>query len=360
MAKRTPLYDMHVKYGGQIVDFAGYELPVQYEGLGVIKEHIAVRTQAGLFDVSHMGELVISGENAEAAVNNLITNEVRTMYDGQVKYSLMPNDKGGIVDDVLVYKVSGTCFLLVVNASNVEKDANWVSSRLPEGVSFANISDSVSQLALQGPNSAAIIRKLASEESIPTKYYTFNKDVVVAGKHCLVSRTGYTGEFGYEIYCANEDACYLYEALMEAGKEEGLVPAGLGARDTLRFEAAMPLYGHELGEDIYANETGLGFCIKMAKENFVGKAALEAHAPEYERVGAKLIDRGIARENCPVYLGDEQVGYVTSGTHSPTLGYPVAMLRIKKGIEGQLTVDVRGRRLKIERVPLPFYSRPQN
>ncbi|MCH5164589.1 MAG: glycine cleavage system aminomethyltransferase GcvT [Clostridiales bacterium] len=357
MAKRTPLYDMHVKYGGHIVEFAGYDLPVQYEGLGVIKEHVAVRTQAGLFDVSHMGELIVSGENAEAAVNNLITNEVRNMVDGQVKYSLMTNDKGGEVDDVLVYKISGTCFLLVVNASNVDKDAKWVSSHLPQGVKFANISDEVSQLALQGPKAETILKKLLKEEFIPQKYYTFNKDVTINGMRCLVSQTGYTGEHGYEIYLSNADACKMYETLMEAGKDEGLVPAGLGARDTLRFEAAMPLYGHELGEDIPANETALGFCIKMAKENFNGKAALEAHTPEYTRVGAKLIDRGIARENCPVYLGDEQVGYVTSGTHSPTFGCALAMLRLKKGVEGQLTVDVRGKRLKIEIVPLPFYKR---
>ncbi len=358
MAKRTPLYDLHVKYGGQIVEFAGYELPVQYEGYGLIKEHIAVRTKAGLFDVSHMGELVISGENAEAAVNELITNEVRNMYDGQVKYSLLPNDKGGAVDDVLVYKVSGTCFLLVVNAANVDKDAKWISSRLPKNVKFDNISENVSQLALQGPMAQTIMHKIVKkEETIPTKYYTFNKDVDIDGMHCLVSRTGYTGEHGYEIYCANKDVCKIYELLMSVGKEYGLVPAGLGARDTLRFEAAMPLYGHELGEDIPVNETDLGFCIKMNKEHFIGKEALEAHEPEYERVGAKLVDRGIAREHCPVYLGDEQVGIVTSGTHSPTLGYPIAMLRIKKGLREGLTVDVRGKRLRLEIIPLPFYKR---
>ena len=357
MAKRTPLYDKHVKYGGQIVDFAGYELPVQYEGLGVIKEHTAVRTQAGLFDVSHMGELLVMGENAEAALNELLTNDIRGMGDGQIRYSLLPNDKGGAVDDVLVYRVSGTSYLIVVNASNADKDARWIASRLPQDVTFANISDAVSQVALQGPNSAAILAKLVSEEFIPKKYYWFTKNVMIGGIRCLISRTGYTGEFGYEIYCANNDACELYEIIMEAGKEHGLVPAGLGARDTLRLEAAMPLYGHELGEDIPVDEVGLGFGIKMGKESFVGKAALEAHQPEYERVGAKLVDRGIAREGCPVYLGDEQVGMVTSGTHAPSLGYPIAMLRIKKGIEGQLTIDVRGRRLKIEIIPLPFYKK---
>ncbi|MBR2970798.1 MAG: glycine cleavage system aminomethyltransferase GcvT [Clostridia bacterium] len=357
MAKRTPLYDIHVKYGGQIVDFAGYELPVQYEGLGVIKEHTAVRTQAGLFDVSHMGEIVVSGERAEEALNNLLTNDIRGMYDGQIRYSLLPNDKGGAVDDVLVYRISQTAYLIVVNASNADKDARHIAARLPQDVTFANISDAVAQVALQGPNSEAILKKLVAEEFIPKKYYSFTKNVVIGGIRCLISRTGYTGEFGYEIYCGNIDACDLYEAIMEAGKEHGLVPAGLGARDTLRLEAAMPLYGHELGEDIPVNEVGLGFGIKMGKESFVGKAALEAHEPEYERVGARLVDRGIAREHCDVYCGDEKVGIVTSGTHAPTLGYPIAMLRIKKGVEGQLTVDVRGRRLKIELIPLPFYKK---
>lgn len=357
MAKRTPLYDMHVKYGGQIVDFAGYELPVQYEGLGVLKEHTAVRTMAGLFDVSHMGELLVIGENAETALNNLLTNDIRGMYDGQVRYSLLPNEKGGAVDDVLVYRISGKSYLIVVNASNADKDARWVSARLPQDVTFANISDAVSQLALQGPKAETILRKLVSEDFIPKKYYSFTKNVIINGMRCLISRTGYTGESGFEIYCGNIDACEMYETVLNAGKEEGLVPAGLGARDTLRLEAAMPLYGHELGEDIPVNEVGLGFGIKMGKENFIGKAALEAHEPEYERVGAKLVDRGIAREHCPVYLGDEQVGIVTSGTHAPTLGCPIAMLRIKKGLRDGLTVDVRGKRLRIEIVPLPFYKK---
>lgn len=357
MAKRTPLYDMHVKYGGQIVDFAGYELPVQYEGLGVIKEHTAVRTAAGLFDVSHMGELIVSGSGAEAALNELLTNDIRGMYDGQVRYSLLPNDKGGAVDDVLVYRVKEDCFFIVVNASNANKDDRWISGRLPREVNFANISDAVSQIAIQGPKAETIIRKLVSEEFIPKKYYSFTKNVLINGMRCLISRTGYTGESGFEIYCGNIDACNMYETLMEAGKSEGLVPAGLGARDTLRLEAAMPLYGHELGEDIPVNEVGLGFGIKMAKEHFVGKEALEAHEPQYERVGAKLVGRGIAREHCPVYLGDEQVGMVTSGTHAPTLGCPIAMLRIKKGLREGLTVDIRGKRVGIEIIPLPFYKK---
>lgn len=357
MAKRTPLYEAHVKYGGNIVDFAGYELPVRYEGLGDTAEHNAVREKAGLFDVSHMGEVVISGKNAEAALNKLLTNDIRGMYDGQVRYSLLPNDKGGAVDDVLVYRVNAENFLVVVNASNADKDAAWISSRLPADVEFRNISEQVAQLALQGPLYKDIMLKLVPEDKLPVKYYSFVKEVDVAGVKCLVSRTGYTGENGYELYCAPADAVKLYDAVMEAGKEFGLVPAGLGARDTLRLEAAMPLYGHELDEDIPVDEVDLGFAIKMGKEDFVGKAALENHTPEYCRLGA-VVDKGIARAHDKIFCGDEEVGYVTSGTRTPTLKASIAMIRVKKAYaEKPLTVEVRGRRLDLRIVPLPFYKK---
>ena len=357
MAKRTALYENHVKHGGKIVEFAGYELPVQYEA-GVITEHMTVRTKVGLFDVSHMGEVVVKGKNAEEALNRIVTNDIRGMYDGQVRYSLLPNDKGGAVDDILVYRVNGECFLIVVNASNADKDAAWISSHLPKDVEFKNISDSVSQVALQGPKAADVLKKLVSEEFIPKKYYSFTKEVDVKGIKCLISRTGYTGEFGYEIYCANADAPALFELLLKTGAEEGILPCGLGARDTLRLEAAMPLYGHELGEDIPVNEVDLGFAIKMAKEDFIGKAAIEAHEPEYVRLGAKVVDRGIVREHTDVYCGNEKVGLATSGTHAPYLGYAIAMLRIKKEYADKpLEADVRGRRLKLEVIPLPFYKK---
>ena len=357
MAKRTALYENHVAHGGKIVEFAGYELPVQYEA-GLMTEHMTVRTKVGLFDVSHMGEIVVSGKNAEAAVNHLITNEVIGMYDGQVKYTLMPNDKGGAVDDVLVYRINSECYYLVVNASNLDKDFAWISSHLLPGAKAENISDKVSQVALQGPLAKSVMAKICADEYIPKKYYTFTKEAYIYGIKCLISRTGYTGEFGYEIYCGNADVSALFELLLDQGKEEGILPCGLGARDTLRFEAAMPLYGHELAEDYPVNEVDLGFCIKMGKEEFIGKKALEEHEPEYVRVGAKVVDRGIAREHTDVYCGNELVGTVTSGTHSPYLGYPIAMLRLKKEyIDKPLEADVRGRRLRLEIVPLPFYKK---
>lgn len=357
MAKRTALYENHVAHGGKIVEFAGYELPVQYAA-GLMTEHMMVRTKVGLFDVSHMGELIVKGKNAEAAVNMLITNDIRGMYDGQVRYTIMTNERGGAVDDVLVYRINGECFFLVVNASNLEKDAAWISSHLPKDVQFENISASVSQVALQGPLAKNVLSKIVDEELLPKKYYSFVKEVMVKGMKCLISRTGYTGEFGYEIYCANADVSAIFELLLKEGEEEGILPCGLGARDTLRFEAAMPLYGHELAEDYPVNEVDLGFCIKMGKEDFIGKKALEAHEPEYVRVGAKVVDRGIAREHTEVYCGNELVGIVTSGTHSPYLGYPIAMLRLKKEyLDKPLEADVRGRRLKLQIIDLPFYKK---
>lgn len=357
MAKRTALYDNHVAHGGKIVEFAGYELPVQYEA-GLITEHRTVRTKVGLFDVSHMGEVVVKGKNAEEALNRIITNDIRGMYDGQVRYSILPNERGGAVDDILIYRISGECFFIVVNAGNADKDVAWMSSHLPKDVEFRVISNSVSQVALQGPKAEEVLKKVTAEEFIPKKYYSFVKEATVKGIKCLISRTGYTGESGFELYCANEDASALFELLLEVGKEEGILPCGLGARDTLRLEAAMPLYGHELGEDIPVNEVDLGFAIKMAKDDFIGKKALEAHTPEYVRVGAKVVDRGIAREHSKVYSGGEEVGEVTSGTHAPMLDYPIAMLRIKKEfVDKPLEADVRGRRLKLQIVGLPFYKK---
>jgi len=356
MAKRTPLYDKHVELGGKIVDFAGYDLPVQYSG--IIAEHNAVRQQVGLFDVSHMGELLITGVDAEKALNLILTNDISGMYDGQVRYSLLPNENGGAVDDVLIYRENAEKFIIVVNGANVEKDAEWVEKHLLKGVGFENLSSKIAQIAVQGPNSIPLIKKIVKEEDIPVKYYSFKANVNIKGICTYLSKTGYTGELGYEIYCCNEDAIKLYDILMEEGKEFGVTPCGLGARDSLRLEASMPLYGHELSDEIFLNEVDLDFAIKMGKEDFIGKKALEAHTPEYSRIGAKVVGKGIVREHMDIYCGDEKVGISTSGTHCPTLGYPVCMLRIKKGFEDkQLEADVRGRRVALEVVPMPFYKR---
>ena len=354
MAKRTALYDAHVALGGRMVEFAGYELPVQYTG--IMGEHRAVRTAAGVFDVSHMGEFLFEGSGAESALGALLTNDIRGMSDGRVRYSLLPNERGGAVDDVLVYRVNAEKFLMVVNGANVEKDAAHVVRTL-RGCEFSDVSDRVSQLAVQGPASEAVMKALAPDAPLPQKYYTFLTDVELAGIKTLVSRTGYTGEDGFEIYCANEDVPALYAALLEKGAPLGLIPCGLGARDTLRSEAGMPLYGHELGEDIPVNEVGLDFAVKTEGREFVGRDAIAAHVPEYERVGAVVVGRGIVRENCVIYADGAEVGRSTTGTHSPTLGCGIAMLRIKRGTEGDLTADVRGRMLPLKRAELPFVKR---
>lgn len=357
MGKLTPLYETHLKLNGNMVDFAGYTLPVQY-AKGIITEHNAVRQNAGLFDVSHMGEFRVSGKDAQMWLNSLLTNDIRGMYDGQVRYSLLPNEKGGAIDDILIYRFNENDFFIVVNASNTEKDANWMMKNLSGDVKFENISDSTAQIALQGPKSLEVLAKLTDTEKLPQKYYSFKDGLIVAGTKCLVSRTGYTGEDGYELYCNNEDVVALYDELLKAGQEFEIEPCGLGARDTLRLEAAMPLYGHELNEDIMVNEVGLDFAIKLQKENFVGKGSILSHEPKYARIGAEVVGRGIAREHSEVYSGEKHIGYVTSGTFSPTLQKAICMLRVKKEfINSPLTVDVRGKRLELKTVTIPFYKR---
>lgn len=356
--QRTPLYDNHVQHGGKIVEFAGFELPIQYE-TGIMVEHNAVRNQAGLFDVSHMGEFELRGSGAEASINHLITNDVTVMTPGQVIYTLMCNERGGVVDDLLVYKQADDHFLLVVNASNIDKDFAWVTKHLLSDTTATNISPEVAQVALQGPLAEAILSKLIALDQLPAKNYTF-VELEFCGANCLISRTGYTGEDGFEIYAPNDAMPAIFELLLETGKEEGLIPCGLGCRDTLRFEAGMPLYGHELGEEIPANEVGLGFCIKMAKADFIGKAALEANPAQYIRKGVILVDRGVARENTLVFKDDQEVGYVTTGTFSVTNNCAMAMLRIRKGTESPVELEVRKKRLKAEYIKMPFINKNNN
>lgn len=357
MERKTPLYDRHAAAGGKIVSFAGWLLPVQYGG--IIAEHMAVRTACGLFDVSHMGELVLRGDDALLNINHLMTNDFSGMYPGQARYSPMCSEYGGVVDDLIVYKLSETSYLIVVNAANKDKDRDWIAARLTGACVMEDRSDAVAQLALQGPRAEGILRKLT--EDIPAKYYSAVIDGTVAGTACLVSRTGYTGEDGFEFYCAADDAPALWDALMAAGYEEGLIPCGLGARDTLRLEAAMPLYGHELTDDINPYEAGLGIFVKPGKPDFIGKAALEQARPvSRRRVGLEVTGRGIAREGCPVYDGVRQIGTVTSGTHCPYLGKAIAMALVEvshKEPGTPVTIEVRGRKIGAEVVPLPFYKR---
>ncbi len=358
MAKRTPLYNNHIAHGGKMVDFAGYELPIQYE-TGVIAEHNAVREAAGLFDVSHMGELELKGKGALESLQLIMTNDFSDMADGHVRYTMMLNEKGGQIDDLLVYRFSAEHYYLVVNASNCAKDASWIESHLLPNTTFKNLSDSIGQVALQGPNSQKIMLKMVDENALPDKYYTFKQNSAILGINCIISRTGYTGEDGYEIYCPAEKTAEIYETLLSTGKEYGLIPCGLGARDTLRFEAAMPLYGHELSEEFLATEVGNNIFIKMNKPNFIGKQALIDNAPVFKRKGAELIDKGIAREGSDVFdANNVLIGKVTTGTMSPYLKKAIVMVRIQKSFEGEeIFIDVRGKKLKAKIIKMPFYKR---
>ena len=330
MEKKTPLYDTHVECGGKIVPFAGYLLPVQYQG--VIAEHNAVRNDAGLFDVSHMGEITCTGKDALANLNYLLTNDYTTMYDGQARYSPMCNENGGVVDDLIVYKVRDDHYFIVVNAANKDKDFAWMKAHAFGDAVFTDISEEVAQIALQGPKAEAILRKLTNEEDIPEKYYSCHFHRTIGGMDCIISRTGYTGEDGFEFYLAAADAPKFWNLLLETGKEEHLIPCGLGARDTLRLEAGMPLYGHEMDDEISPRETGLGIFVKMQKEDFIGKKALEEREITKKRIGLKVTGRGIIREHMDIYAGEKKVGVSTSGTHCPHLGYPAAMALVEKNM----------------------------
>lgn len=360
MEKKTPLYDRHVREEGKIVPFAGYMLPVQYKA-GVIAEHMAVRKAVGIFDVSHMGEVVLRGKDALKNIQMLVTNDCSRMVDGQVKYSPMCNGEGGVIDDVLIYRINDDEYLIVVNASNRQKDVEWMKGNLYGDVTLSDISDDMALIAIQGPLSKSILAKIAKEEDLPVKYYTFVGNMDISGIDCIVSKTGYTGEDGYEIFCDNKDAQRLWDNLLDAGSEYGLLPCGLGCRDTLRLEAGMPLYGHEMDDTISPLEAGLGFAVKMNKEDFIGKKGILARGtPMRTRVGLKITGRGIARENCPVYYGDKEIGKTTSGTHSPYLAYPIAMALVDvdySAIGTSLLVDVRGRKIEAEIIPLPFYKK---
>jgi len=355
MEKKTPLYQIHEEYHGKIVPFAGFLLPIQYSN-GILHEHQLVREKVGIFDVSHMGEFTLCGEDALMNLNYLLTNDYTNMVDGQVRYGVLCYDNGTTVDDLLVYRIAKDDYLIVVNASNTDKDFAWIKDHLQGNIKFANISEQVAQIAIQGPKALDVIKRLTSD--IPLKNYTFNQHVLLNNIDCLLSHTGYTGEDGFEIYCANKDAINLWHTLMTYGHDFGIEPCGLGCRDTLRLEAGMPLYGHELSDQITPMESGLSFFVKLDKA-FIGKSTLEKPITR-QRIGLKLIDRGIARENNRVYLDDQEVGFITSGTYSPTLGYAIAMAIIDKPYIGEgliYQIDVRGKRLKAQQTALPFYKR---
>jgi aminomethyltransferase len=360
--KRTPLFPLYEKQGAKTIDFGGWDLPVQFSG--ILKEHEAVRSQAGLFDVSHMGEFTVKGEGSLAFLQQLLTNDIAKLEDGQALYSFMCYTDGGVVDDLLVYKLKDDDYMLVVNASNIDKDFEWLHKHVEAGVELTNVSDEMSLIAIQGPLAERIMSKVCDAAVGTLGSYRFIQDVRIGEAVGLVSRTGYTGEDGFEIYTDNESVAKVWELLLEAGADDGLIAAGLGARDTLRFEAKLPLYGQELSATITPIEAGLGFFVKLDKGDFIGREVLneqKLHGAPRKLVGIEMIDRGIPRTHYPVYdNSDRLIGEVTTGTQSPTLKTNIGLALVETAFAAlgtEVYVEIRGKRLKAVVVKAPFYVR---
>lgn len=320
--KKTPLYNEHVDLGGKIVDYAGWLLPIQYEGL--VQEHNAVRNKAGIFDVSHMGAIDIEGKDAEKFIDYLMTNDISKLKDHQIYYTFMCYEDGGVVDDLLVYKYNDEKFLLIVNAANVDKDFQWMKDHMKDfDLEIKNISDDTSILAVQGPLAEEILQKMTDENLADIKPFYFKEDVDILGVNVMISRTGYTGEDGFELYIKPEEVSKLWNEILLQGKAQGIVPTGLGCRDTLRFEAGLPLYGQEVSKEINPLEAGFKYFVKLDKESdFIGKTALEEiweKGLKRKLAGFELIERGIPRAGYDVYKDDKKIGHVTTGYMSPTL-----------------------------------------
>jgi len=362
--KKTPLNAVHRALGGKMVDFGGWDMPVQYPA-GVIEEHMATRTRAGLFDVSHMGEIWVEGPDAIPFVNRLTTNDVSKLVDGQAHYSAFTNEKGGVVDDLLVYRFGPEKLLLVVNAGTTDKDWEWITSHKGiDEVVLTNASKDYCQIAIQGPKAVGILQELTDTPLEPIKYYHFTTGKV-DDVEAIISRTGYTGEDGFEVYAASDKAEQIWSKMLETGKEAGILPCGLAARNTLRLESAMSLYGHELDDDISTLEANLGWITKLDKGNFTGRDAiadLKSNGLKRKLVGFEMKEPGIARDGFDVYLDDKKVGVVTSGSPAPFLKKNIGLAFVPTefaNVGQQITIDVRGKKLLAEIVPTPFYKRPK-
>ncbi|MBS4199649.1 glycine cleavage system aminomethyltransferase GcvT [Bacillus sp. FJAT-49732] len=364
--KKTPLYPLYKELGAKTIDFGGWDLPVQFSSIK--EEHEAVRTKAGIFDVSHMGEVSVKGKDSLAFLQKMMTNDVSKLQIGSAQYTAMCYEDGGVVDDLLIYKLAEEDFLLVVNAANTETDVKWLNDHNEGDVEIQDVSNDYGLIAIQGPKAESILQKLVNGIDLKEiKLFKFKENVDVNGSSTLISRTGYTGEDGFEIYCSASNAEKIWNDLLQAGAGEGLLPCGLGARDTLRFEANLALYGQELSEHITPLEAGIGFAVKLNKEeDFIGKKALQkqkdAGIPR-SIVGIEMIDRGIPRNGYKVFVDDEEIGFITSGTQSPTLKKNIGLALIKsayKELGNELTVEIRGKRLKAVVVSTPFYKRDKN
>ncbi|MBI4588819.1 MAG: glycine cleavage system aminomethyltransferase GcvT [Candidatus Rokubacteria bacterium] len=356
--KRTPLYAVHVKAGARMVPFGGWEMPLQYAG--IVEEHRAVRRAVGLFDVSHMGEFEISGPGALAVLQPLTTNDVGALAVGQVQYSLLCYPDGGIVDDLTVYRLGDDRFMLTVNAANIDRDWAWVTGQGQGDCRWKNRSDETALLAVQGPRAEGLVGRLADTDVTRIGYYRFARGTV-AGSAAIISRTGYTGEDGFELYAEAREAESLWYALLDAGKDDGIMPVGLGARDTLRLEMKYALYGNDIDHTTNPIEAGLGWVVKLSKGEFIGRTAIEkikAEGPRRKLVGFEMVDRAVARHGYRVLKGGLEIGVVTSGSYGPQvdryigMGY-VATAHSKVGDE--IEVEVRGKAQQAKVVQTPFY-----
>ncbi len=365
--KKTPLNAVHRALGGKMVDFGGWDMPVQYPA-GVIEEHMRCRTACALFDVSHMGEIWVQGPDAIDFVNRLTTNDVRILVDGQAHYSALTNEDGGVVDDLLVYRFGEEKLLLVVNAGTTDKDWEWITSHHTDAdnCTLTNASTDFCQIAIQGPNAVAILQKLTNTDLAPIKYYHFTTGKV-DGVDSIISRTGYTGEDGFEVYAAPKLAEQLWNKMLETGnygEAGGILPCGLAARNTLRLESAMSLYGHELGDDITTFEANLGWITKLSKDGgFTGRDQLAAQKEAgltRKLVGFEMTEPGIARDGFNVYAGGEKCGVVTSGSPAPYLKKNIGLAFVPlhfANVGQEIKIDVRGKHLAAVIVPTPFYKR---
>ncbi len=357
--KYVALNDLHVSLGAKMIEFAGYNMPVLYNNL--IQEHNAVRNSIGVFDVSHMGEFLLKGEKALDLVQLVTSNDASVLVDGKIQYSCLPNDKGGIVDDLLVYRVSATEFYLVVNASNIEKDWNWISKHNTFGVEMTNLSEGTSLLAVQGPNAIKALQKLTDVNLSEMEYYTFKYGTLAGINNVLISNTGYTGAGGFELYVPNAEARKLWDAVFEAGAEFDMKPAGLGARDTLRLEKGFCLYGNDINDETSPIEAGLGWITKFTKPFIMADhhKAIKENKPTKKLVGFEMVERGgIPRQHHIIKdAAGNVIGEVTSGTQSPTLGKAIGMgyvAAVHSKVDSEIFIEIRDKQIKAKVVKTPF------
>lgn len=358
--KKTPLFSIY-QHEAKCTPFAGFLLPVQFSRIR--DEHAAVRERAGLFDVSHMGEIEVWGSEAFAFLQKMTTNDLSRLAINQAQYTTMCRDDGGTIDDLLIYRMDEDRYWLVVNAANTNKDFHWLKKHQQGNVMIRDRSEELALIALQGPRAEQILQRVVDIDLANLSAFTFEKAVPLFGISVMISRTGYTGEDGFELFVPSESAPQIWRGLLETGKDEGLLPCGLGARDTLRFEAAFPLYGQELSESITPIEAGLGFVVSEKKGSFIGQQVLIKQKKEgasRRLVGLEMMERGIPRSGYPVWVKDQQVGYITTGTRSPTLNKDIALaLLLSKytKLGNTVEVEIRGQARKAKIVPIPFYRR---